>query len=316
LRDSHKNASVEGLNSLHITVNKWVTSLRELHFVLSLVLRMLGSFCPLKGRLMRRLTLIVASALIVAALLLSVGARNASAENIFIGSPTCGAPPGCPVFGNEVNGITGNTFTLDQATGTSSTAMTNPVLLMIGVPNVGGTFSAPTITLSAGTGILGGIPPTGLIWNPTTGFASTMTSGGPITDAYQALGLTDPFSGSGNSENFGNWAAADSAVLGLTAANFGVYVYELNNTGLLGHPSSVNVTFNDGGLPFGTFVVAYGCATSTWPATACGSGDIYATPFTQAGLEVPEPSSISLLFTGLIGLLGLGAVSRRRLLTT
>src|SRR6266849_2448054 len=122
---------------------------------------------------------------------LTVG--NAWGDVIFVGSPTCPAPPGCPVYGNEVNGITGNTFTLDQASGTSTAVLTNPVLLMIGVPNAG-TFSAPTVTLSAGTGVLGGTAPTGLRWNSTTGFAGTMTAGGPITDAYQAVGLSDPAS--------------------------------------------------------------------------------------------------------------------------
>jgi hypothetical protein len=186
--------------------------------------------------------------------------------------------------------------------------LTNPVLLIIGVPNVGGSFSAPTITLSMGTGVLGGTAPSGTSFSSTTGFAGTMTSGGAITDAYQALGLSDPAATSGNSESFGNWSAADSAVLGLTTHNFGVYVYELKNTGLVGHPSSVNVTFGSE-IPVGSFVVAYGCASS-FP---CSSGDIFATPFTQSGLNVAEPTTLSVLATDLFGLVGLVFVVRRRL---
>ena len=242
---------------------------------------------------------------------LTVG--NAWGDVIFVGSPTCPAPPGCPVYGNEVNGITGNTFTLDQASGPSTAVLTNPVLLMIGVPNVAGTFSAPTVTLSVGTGVLGGTAPTGLTWNSTTGFAGTMTAGGPITDAYQAVGLSDPASTAGNSESFANWSAADSAVLGLTATNFGVYVYELSNTGLLGHPSTDNVTFGST-LPTGTFVVAYGCSSSGWPTTTCGSGGtIYSTPFTQSGLAVPESPALLILGCDLLGVAVLVGVFRRRL---
>jgi hypothetical protein len=46
-------------------------------------------------------------------------------------------------------------------------------------------------------------------WNSTTGFANTMTASGAYTNAYQAVGLTDPWMATaGNSENFANWSAA------------------------------------------------------------------------------------------------------------
>jgi len=193
--------------------------------------------------------------------------------------------------------------------------LTDPVLLMIGVPNLDNTFSAPTVTLGHGTGVLGGTPISGLSWNSTTGFANTMTSGGPITDAYQALGLSNPESTAGNSESFVNWSAADLAALGITASNFGVYVYELSNTGLIGHNSTDNVTFGSA-LPQGTFVVAYGCASgATGPWTnACTSNGIFDTPFTQSAVEkstVPEPASLS-LFGCIGGLLAIVLYSRRR----
>jgi hypothetical protein len=235
---------------------------------------------------------------------------------LFVGSPSCVVPGGCPVFGGEVNGITGNTFTLDQQ-GNPSDVLTDPVLLMIGVPNLGNTFSAPTVTLSHGTGVLGGTAISGLSWNSTTGFANTMTSGGPITDAYQALGLANPESGAGNSESFVNWSAADLGApgLGITATNFGVYVYELSNTGLIGGGSTVNVTFASA-LPQGTFIVAYGCDTGAagpW-TNPCPSNGKSATPFTQSAVELsktPEPNSLS-LFGCLGGLLAIVLYSRRR----
>jgi hypothetical protein len=252
---------------------------------------------------------------VAAGILLTLIPSSALAKVIFVGSPSCVVPSGCPVFGGEVNGITGNTFTLDQSSGGGSDVLTDPVLLMIGVPNLGNTFSAPTVTLSHGTGVLGGTPISGLSWNSTTGFANTMTSGGPTTDAYEALGLSNPESGAGNSESFVNWAAADSAALSITATNFGVYVYELSNTGLVGHPSDVNVTFGSA-LPTGTFIVAYGCdsgAAGPW-TNPCTSNGIYATPFTQSALELsktPEPASLS-LFGCIGGLLAIVLYSRRR----
>jgi hypothetical protein len=243
---------------------------------------------------------------------------------IFVGSPNCPAPPGCPVYGNEVNGIQGNTFTLTQATGTSIFGAADPLLLLIGVPNVADSYGAPGVTLSVGQGTLGGTPPNALpatSWNSTTGFANTMTSGGAINDAYQAIGLAEPWQAtSGNSESFGNWAAADSAVLGLNVTNFGVYVYELTlppvdaNGVITGHGSSVDVTFLNS-LQQGTFVVAYGCHTTTFP---CQGKDVFSTPFTQAGLAMgqstvntPEPSMVSQLAVDLLGLVALVCIFGR-----
>ena len=223
---------------------------------------------------------------------------------IFIGSPTCAAPPGCPVFGSEVNGITGNTVVLDLEGGSTKNGLGNPVLLIIGVVNnsLGGTnagFVAPTITPSAGTA-------SGATFN------GLMTSGG---DAYAVVHFTDPNGAGQNSESFVNWSAADSSVLGITASNFGIYSYQLTNPGLSQKGATVSVTFN-GPLPAGTFVIAIGCDA----VSGCNNaGNTYATPFTQSGLiggtpgpsPVPEPSAGTL---GVVGaaLLFAGIFVRRR----
>ena len=242
-------------------------------------------------------------------MLLSVvfGASSAWAQGtslldppIFVGSPSCAAPPGCPVFGNEVNGIHGNIFTLDLQGGGTTNGLGNPVFVIVGIPNnepgqANGSFAPGTLTLpSPGTA-------TGPFTPVTPNF---MISGG---DAYDFLFGTgaDP-NGSGiNSESFTNWSAADLAVLGINASDYGIYVYQLTNPGLTMKGSTVNITIS-GGLPLGSFVVAYGCDA----VTGCNNaGNTYATPFTQAAMVVPEPAALGLMGTGLTTL---GLFWRRR----
>jgi hypothetical protein len=232
---------------------------------------------------------------LVVVVLGSVG--EALADELFIGSPTCPAPPGCPVFGTDVNGLTGNTITIHQTGGQTTLS---PVLLIIGVPNQGSSFAGPAISSvsPAGSGSLGGAAVYSGSWNSTTGFAGSFTSAfsGAPPGVYNFIGLVGP---DGGSENFGNWSAAESAVLGITSTSFGIFVYQLSGTGLTGG-GSVSATFASG-LPVGTFIVAYGC--SQLNDSSCKKE--FGTPFTQAGLVVPEPATLGLFGTGLLALAGM-----------
>jgi hypothetical protein len=107
---------------------------------------------------------------------------------------------------------------------------------------------------------------------------------------------------------------AESAVLGINANSFGIYVYELSGHGLTGHGASVDVTFGSA-LPTGTFVTAYGCHTTTFP---CKGQDVFSTPFTQSGLavggnvHVAEPPAFLIIGADMLGFACVVGLLRRR----
>ena len=236
-----------------------------------------------------------------------------------------GANPGCTGnaqitgCGGDPNIVTGNHVTIYQNSGGAS-PLIQPQLLFFAVPNdttdiFGGTDPISTVTYTnpfpGGTVTTGssgaiGAGQFGINDRPagSTFFYGNMTSG----DIYSFLGLSGP--GVDASNNVSNYMTEDVA-LGVTADNWGIYGVALSGQTL--DANGVVDALLSTLLPKGTLAAAYG---KDGPGA---DAKVYVNPFTEADviaggtpLPVPEPSTLSLMSLGAVGLALLGAIRARR----
>ncbi|MGI9103433.1 MAG: hypothetical protein ACR2IF_13425 [Terriglobales bacterium] len=208
-----------------------------------------------------------------------------------------------PFPGSSPNLIIGSTSITVYQNQSSTVPLKTPWYLILGTPNYTGSssiFGTISWTASAGGSGTATLDPL---------FHGTLNPGGEVYSSIIPT-LQGPYD---KSNSFTNWAGAESKLAGITATDFGLYVFDVN--AVLGGKQWV--TFDFGSVPQGTFAIAYG-QTTTKGKNGKPLITIFDTPFTQSAFETcvnncvptPEPASLPLLGFALSCAAGLGAWRR------